>query len=486
MMANSESKTVVRHGLLYGLANLVNRSAGLILLPVYTHVLTPQQFGVYASLVLVTDLVSVIVGLGLGRALLRLYIEREEQSGKGEVVGTALVAFGFVGLVIALLAYPIGLLSNRLLFNNDDTAWLFAWAIWALIPTTLFNLQLNYIVALKKSSFYAFISAIKATLFIILNLWLVVFEQLGVFGIILSTLVAITVVVAILLVNMARTLPLRFSMSALVDLLRYGGPLVPTILLDTVQFSIDRYVVGPMEGAIGLGYYGLGLRVASLLKLFVIAPFLQIWNVRQLEELQEGNTSSELPRIFFRFMVGLMSLCVAISLFKDIIIQIIASDAYAPAASVLPWLVAVQVVIGLRSFSEIGLLHAKKTASLIPISLISLCLAIPTYWLVVTLNLGITGVAAACLAQVTFRTCLTLYWADRHSSIVRMFPWGRFMLASLVATACVISNSFWTMHMDLLTGLLARLGMLSVFLIFAVALIWRTDHVRSDADVATA
>jgi len=241
-----------------------------------------------------------------------------------------------------------------------------------------------------------------------------------------------------------------------------------------------------MEGAIGLGYYGLGLRIASLLKLFVIAPFLQIWNVRQLEELQEGNTSAELPIIFFRFMIGLMSLGVAISLFKDIIIQIIATDAYAPAAAVLPWLVAVQVVIGLRSFSEIGLLHAKRTASLIPISLISLSLAIPTYGLVVALKLGITGVAAACLAQVTFRTCLTLYWADRHSSIVRMFPWARFLLASLIAIACVTSNSLWTMHMDLLTSLLARLGTLSIFLIVAAGLIWRTDHVRNGPDVATA
>lgn len=478
-MSKSESKTIVRHGLIYGLANLVNRSAGLILLPIYTHILTPEEFGLYASLVLVTDLVSVIVGLGLGRALLRLYIEREDQTGKGEVVGSALVAFGVIGLIIALLAHPIALLANRLLFGNDDTAWLFMWAIWALIPTTFFNLQLNYIVALKQSSFYVFISSIKAILFIFFNLWLVVFEHQGVFGIILSTFVASSIVVTILLVNMIRTITLRFSMRALIDLIKYGGPLVPTILLDTIQFSIDRYIIGPMEGAVGLGYYGLALRIASLLKLFVIAPFLQIWNVRQLEELQEGNTSDELPRIFFRFMIGLMSLCVAISLFKDIIIQIIATDAYAPAAAVLPWLAAVQMVIGLRSFSEIGLLHAKKTASLIPISLLSLGLAIPTYWLVVYLGLGMVGVAAACLAQVTFRTCLTLYWADRHSGIVRLFPWSKFLLAALLGITCVICGSLWTAHTELTTSLLMRIGLLSIFSIAAVALIWWSDHVPS-------
>ncbi|WP_166802125.1 hypothetical protein, partial [Microvirga pakistanensis] len=73
------------------------------------------------------------------------------------------------------------------------------------------------------------------------------------------------------------------------------------------------------------------------------------------------------------------------------------------AASVLPWLACVQVLAALRSFGEVGLHHAKKTSPLIAISLVSLLIGAPIYW-IVALNAGIVGVAAVCAGVMLVRT----------------------------------------------------------------------------------
>ncbi|SCY57055.1 Membrane protein involved in the export of O-antigen and teichoic acid [Microvirga guangxiensis] len=479
-MAKGESKVIMRHGRVYGIANLINRGAGLILLPVYTHVLTPAEFGLYASIVIVTDILSVILGMGLGRALVRLHVEQQDEAGRGAVLGTALAAYAGMSLLIALLAYPASLIASRHLFGLEGETWVFAWAILGLIPSTLFNLQLNYIIVLKRSGFYLFISIVKAVLLTALSLWLVVLLNKGVFGIVIATLIGSTAVSLIILIDMYRTTSMSLSRPILAELLRFGSPLVPTIMLDTIQSSLDRYVIGSLQGSSALGNYGLGLRITSLLNLFVTAPFMQIWGVRQLEVLQAGDENRELPQIFFRFMLTLIGLSVGISIFSDEVIRLIASEAYAPAASVLPWLACVQVLAALRSYGELGLHYAKKTSPLIGISLTSLLIGAPIYW-IVALKFGIVAIASVCAGVMLVRTGLTLLWADRHSSLVRMFPWYSFTAATAVAAVCVTGTFLLPADANLLEILAAKIGILMAFFAAALALLWRAERASWDS-----
>lgn len=481
-MARSELKNVLSHGRLYGLANLVSRCSGLVLLPVYTHILAPEEYGLYASTVLVTDLVSVVLGMGLGRALIRFHVEQDQQSGKDAVLGTALVTFAAMAVIVALLAYPTAILATRLLFGSTETAWLFTWAIWALIPSTLFNIQLNHIVVLKQSLFYLAISVLKAVVFIALNLWIVVWLDQGVLGIVLSTLIASTIVVAVILARMIATTSMTVSRALFVDMVRFGGPLVPTIMLDTVMASLDRYVISPVQGPAALGQYGLGMRVASLLNLFVTSPFLQIWGVRQMEALQEGGDKRELPHVFFLFSLVLIMIAAAIGMFSGTIVHIIADEAYAPAATVLPWLAALQVIIALRNFAEVGLHHAKKTSPLMTIALISLAVALPAYWFAIQMG-GIVGVAIAALVVMLLRTGMTIHTANRHSELIRLFAWGRLATAVMLGFGTVLLCTAWDGSLSLLQETVLKIsGLLLLMAAFGLFLA-RTDGTREDVAV---
>ena len=61
----SEARSIVRDGRVYAISNVINRAAGLVLLPVFTHVLSPAEFGRYTLVQSMIEVLSVLGGLGL-------------------------------------------------------------------------------------------------------------------------------------------------------------------------------------------------------------------------------------------------------------------------------------------------------------------------------------------------------------------------------------------------------------------------------------
>ena len=477
MMAG-EIGVILRHGRLYGLANVAHRGAGLLLVPLYAHVLTPAEFGVYAGLSVLIDLLSAVLGMGLGRALMRLYIDRSSDAERGTLVGTALAAFAMGGGTAALLAYPLSSIASRVLFGSGEHALLIAVSVWELVLTTLVTIALNYLVVRQQSLLYLAIALLKTTCFVAFNLVFLLYWEWGVFGIVIGTLLSSAIMAAVLLAHIAREVRPSFSVPVLRELIAFGGPLVPSVLFDTAMVSLDRAILGFVQGAAPLGLYGLGLRLATALQMFLTSPFVQIWAVRELKSLDGGSADRELPCIYFYFICGLVCFALAISLFAPEIVGLIASEDYAEAASVIPFLVAAQVINAMRSFVEIGLFHAKRTGALPLVGAISLAMAAPVY--LVSAHLwGAIGVAAAVAAVAVVRTALAATIADRCTVLLRLFPWGA--LAAVVGIA-IVSFAAGAIAANDASGALsfaAKAAALAFFLAAAavpVVLVGRSEH----------
>ena len=144
-MADSEAKSIWRHSRIYAVGSILNRSSGFILLPVYAHVLTPADYGVYAIVVVVTELLSVVLGLGLGRALVRMYVEASDEREKARVSSTAFCAFGGMCLLFAALTPWIAEHTVLAIYDEPTLSWIFAIAIWGMLFTALFHIQLSLI-----------------------------------------------------------------------------------------------------------------------------------------------------------------------------------------------------------------------------------------------------------------------------------------------------------------------------------------------------
>lgn len=141
----SELKNIVKHTKIYGLGNILNRAAGLVLLPVYVNVLTPDEYGLYSLVAITMEIVSVLLVMGLGNTLVRFYVNCKNDIERHEIVSTAFIFYLILSVVFLLFSDLLATVTCNILFGNDTNHAFLYYGYWAMIFTGLFNIQLQYL-----------------------------------------------------------------------------------------------------------------------------------------------------------------------------------------------------------------------------------------------------------------------------------------------------------------------------------------------------
>lgn len=103
------ARSTAKHSAVYLIGTALSRVAGLIMLPLYTRVLSTREYGVMELLGFTTDIISMLVGLGIGTAVTRHYYRYDNDDERRAVIGSAavmllamFVAVGAVGMLTAI------------------------------------------------------------------------------------------------------------------------------------------------------------------------------------------------------------------------------------------------------------------------------------------------------------------------------------------------------------------------------------------------
>jgi O-antigen/teichoic acid export membrane protein len=107
----NEVKNLLKHSSVYGFANLLQKGIGFIMIPLYTYYLSPTDYGVLELMDLTINVISMLIGMGLGSAIIRFYHHYERPEDKVEVFTTAFIFIGISCLIAVgiseLFAKPI-------------------------------------------------------------------------------------------------------------------------------------------------------------------------------------------------------------------------------------------------------------------------------------------------------------------------------------------------------------------------------------------
>ncbi|MBZ0267629.1 oligosaccharide flippase family protein [bacterium] len=431
----TEHRLVWRHSRIYGLGNLLNRAAGLVLIPLYAQVLTPTEFGVYAIVGMATEWLAILVGMGLGSSMSRIYFDFDDEDARSRIVSTAFLGFTGMAALFGLSIPLLSDLSSRVFFEAPVHAGLFRVAYAALIFNTLFTIELNYLRIRKNSWAYLWVSLAKSLLLFGLNIYFVASMGLGVAGILYGNLLAVSTVSIGLGAVVLSRVGLRFSLSSLRAMVRFGAPLVASTLADSSLNAVDKFFLNRLVSTMAVGAYALGGRVAILLHMFVTAPFGQIWIVRRLETLGKSADEVEHARIFTMFLGALTAGALGLSLLAPEIVHVVASAEYADAVRIVPLMAGAYVLMGVKMHFEIGIFHAKQTKWIAMISVACLAVDIPMIWALVG-AFGALGAAAGMLGINILRTGLTAYAGIRCMEGRMRFEWGKGIAIVTTGIAC--------------------------------------------------
>ncbi|MFV1985837.1 MAG: oligosaccharide flippase family protein [Gemmatimonadota bacterium] len=426
----SEIRTLGRHAVVYGAGIAVGRLAGFIMLPIYTSYLTEGDYGTLQLLTLTVDFLGTIASAGVAGAVYKFYTDAETQADKNGVISTAslmLMAFTGVLAISGALAAPV--LSSVVLGENGDAQYFRLFFVIYFLQSAE-SIPLLHMRARQRSGVFALTNVVRLIVALGLNVYFVVFQDLGILGVLYSSLITGMLFATGLLVHQFREVGTRFVRANARALARFGAPLVPWTLSNFLIVFSDRYFLRIFSGDAAVGVYSLAFRFTMLLHAFGFRPFQLVWGPQRFEVARRPDGLATIRRLFRYLNIVLGFMALVIALFAGDLIRIMARrPGFHEAANLIPIMVGAQILYHLVSFPNLSMLITERTkimgrlALLVGAMVLALNFAlIPRY--------GMYGAAYATLIAYALRFLIVLAVGQRVHRFE--YGWRRIALIYLV------------------------------------------------------
>lgn len=183
-------KELAGDSVIYGLSGIVTRFISIFLIPIYTRIFTPADYGIINLVSVTFLLMGIFVVIGLDNAAARWYWDKEDDKDR---ISTFSSWFWIQLLVSVLFAIVIALispfLSNTILGDSNYYYLIILAAIN--LPFTAFTLVYSTWLRVRKKAINAVVfSLINSLLAIALSIYLVMYLRIGLKGVFLSQLIA--------------------------------------------------------------------------------------------------------------------------------------------------------------------------------------------------------------------------------------------------------------------------------------------------------
>ena len=220
-------RRIFGHLLVYGSADVAILAINFLLLPVYTRVLAPSEYGVLALVLVLEAVLKPLYRWGLDTSYLRLHYDCRDDAERRTLAGTTILfLLGANGMLTLLLLALAPAVSGALFGVREyatTLALLFAngfIASFIFPPLTRLRIQ-------ERSRTYAALTFIRSLGTVVVRLVFVVGLRWSVTGIVLADVVVSTLMVVGLVPTIRAMTTWRFSRSMARQLLQFGLPRVP-------------------------------------------------------------------------------------------------------------------------------------------------------------------------------------------------------------------------------------------------------------------
>jgi O-antigen/teichoic acid export membrane protein len=348
-----------RHSAIYGIGGLVSRLLAVLLLPLYTRYLTPEDLGAVGLLVAVGAVLVTVLRLGISSAFFRFYFDADDDSGRRLVVQTSFwftMAMATAGLAVGVaLAGPF---ADLLSLEGD--AGLVAAAFVGIWAQMNYEQQTALFRAEERSTAFVLASLANVAITIAATVLLVVVLEQGALGVIVGNWIGTLSVYCALLAVHRGQLGLAFSRPLLREMNRFGIPLVPAALaLIAINFG-DRFFLVELSGLEEVGLYEIGVRIASAMVLLITA-FRLAWPAFAYSIADDAEAKRTYAFVLTYLVVIASWLALALGLLAPWLVRLLATEDFYEGSRVVGLLAFGGVAYAAYIVMAIGVGRAKRT-----------------------------------------------------------------------------------------------------------------------------
>ncbi len=399
---------------IYGLSNIGNTFAGILLLPIYTRVFSPEEYGVIEIILSTQALLSAIVSLQIASGTARYYYETTGRQ-RQILISSGLLLLLPLATLTALGGFIWRVQISQLLFSSPVYGTPISLALCIVLLTTISGYQLLIFRFRRESVKYSVLAVGNVVLSALLSIFFVIYMDKGVEGVFLGTLISsIAVNIVAFLLN-RKFLTFAFSRIHAKDILAYGIPLTPTGIVGWFRNYINRFLLLPLIGLGGVGIFSSAIRISSVI-LLVVSSFRLAWTPFAMSLIHDENHKIIYSKVMTYLTAFLTTVAIVIVIFSNEIVHILMPDTYWKAITYIGPLALALVLDGMFNVAGISLGIVKKTYLNTAAFLIGVIIGIISLFILVP-YIGIMGATIATLLSSAAALVSELYFAQRNYHI---------------------------------------------------------------------
>lgn len=424
----------------FAMGNGIVLLLGFISSPIITRIISPNQMGKFSMFNTITNLVLVIILLGIDQSYVRYYYE-EDESNRGKLLRTCVKIPIILNIIIGIL-FLIFYKSISIYIVAEESIVMIIFMIIHLTTSIISRFALLQVRMSQKAKLYSMLNVIMKVSYLIFVWVLFYIYRDNYMTLIMATIIS-NLVMTLIAVFIEREQwfdkNLNCIKSTKKDIIKYGIPFVFSMAITWIFQSVDRIAIKSFCGYEQVGLYSGAMNIISLLNAFQNA-FTTFW----VPVAYEKFSSNPENKIFFtkvNKIVSVVMLLLAILLIssKDILVLLLGEE-YRQAAFIFPFLVFMPIMYTISETTVLGINFKKKTNMHIYIAIISAITNIIGNMILVPLY-GAKGAAISTgIAYIIFfisRTYLSNKYYKVDYSLIK------FAIASTITYILAAISSFY-------------------------------------------
>ena len=399
-------KRLLSNTAILGAGTFISKVLVFLLMPLYTALLSTEEFGTADILTQTANLLIPLAALGIADGLFRFALDAEGEQRK-EVFTTALSV-----VVVGILPLTAIIQLLRLADIYDGYIWLILFYICA---ANLHLLCANYLRACDKTKAFAIQGIANTVLTILLNILFLVVLDLGVLGYVLSVAVADTVMtVAIFFIcRLYRDLSFkRREKRLLARMLKFSIPYIPTTMMWMITSASDRFIVTAFSGAAENGLYAAAYKLPTIISL-AGGVFIEAWQFSSVSDAKPEERAKFFGTVYRNYM-GIMFMGTSVLIAgSKILTSLLLADSYysswqyVPVLSIAMIFSAFSAFVGSVYFLEKRSIRSFATAAIGALTNIVLNFALIPFF-------GAMGAAVATVASYLVAFVIRAYDTTKY------------------------------------------------------------------------
>lgn len=398
----SRNPSLRRDMLVYGVGEFAVKAFGLITLPLYTHIFSPDDFGIVGIVLTLSGLTMAILGLGSDVAYVRYFFAAKTLEERQTVTSTWIPFLAIWSTGAAVLAVPLSEPLGVLAIGEPGYRWLVALAV-LLAPVRLTNLMLGQVLRSQfRALAYTATNVASLALSIVLIALSILALDLGISGVLVGMLSAEALMLPARIWMARSMLAPRFSGRLLGQLVRYGAPIVPASLAYWVFTASDRILLSNLASLEEVGLYAAAASIVSSTTVAVTA-LAQAWGPHAFRAFESDPAAASV--LYGRMLTWVTAafgfVAVALTAFSRELVTGLTGQEFAGAAKAVGPLALGVVAYATTQVTSGGVQLMRKTGYLAVLSWLAAAVNIALNVVLIP-SFGMIGAAAAtAIAYVT-------------------------------------------------------------------------------------